>query len=116
MVSARMAARNSPGPPDFKSPMRERLNVPMSTRPIFTGAASRKAVARLETGPAPATRETPLMPWDRRYSFTGTGLPQPNPATRNSIEPAGSRWRRGFSDTRPWQRAVASPRPLATIA
>ena len=39
----------------------------------------------------------------------GTGLAQPKPNRKIAMVPMGSRWRSGFSETRPWACAVGSP-------
>ena len=64
----------------------------LSINPMFNGSAVMVDKARLETGPASATIAIPGRgPGFRRCSFTGVGLPQPNPANIIMAVPMGSK-------------------------
>ena len=77
---------------------------------------ARKAMRRLDMGPA---RDTQISPFRQLRKFPGlimTGLAQPNCATRSIINPTGSIWATGFNVSRPVIRGVSSPIQSATWA
>ena len=66
--------------------------------------AATTATITLAIGPAAETIAMPTPAGRSAPMFTGTGLPQPNPATRKTSAPTGSMWLAGFRLTRPSAR------------
>ena len=74
---------------------------------------------RFTVTPARLTRMSSRRGRRKRSGFTGTGFAHPNPIPNNAENknirvPAGSRWARGESVSRPASFAVSSPHRKAT--
>ena len=68
------------------------------------------ASTKFEAGPARAVMAMPCLGFLKYRGSTGTGLAQPKPTAIIMIRPKGSRWRRGFRESRWLCLAVGSPR------
>ena len=93
-------------------------NNPFRVVANFNTNAQSKAIAKFANGPASATHNISRLGFLKREKFIGTGFAQPNtkPAlVRMSMsgiitDPKASKCLIGFKVSRPWSRAVVSPK------
>ena len=71
------------------------------------------AKMKLEAGPAAATRAISRFGLRNAAGFTITGFAHPNPRNANAAKPNMSMCFKGFNVSRPWRRAVSSPKRYA---
>jgi len=75
----------------------------------FIKPVNKKAVKKLETGPASDTIASSRTGFLKFLEFIITGLAHPKPNTSKHKKPRGSKCLRGFKDNLPCNRAVSSP-------